>query len=207
MILGIAHLAHSVTDIEQGKKHLECRGFDCVFLERNASNHLAKQHLLKNYQSTHDICLLRNSSLNLAIEIINQGLVCETSRGSYELKDGFIELVTSNLDREKTFWLEVLGFKEKGENILTFSSTISSWSCMIKLVETPQIGLTTLDSRGYPCMAFFTNNLERDIRNAQVKGGYDFTDIFEFYINNRNVKIAMFRTPGGSICELIQPRR
>lgn len=207
MILGIAHLAHSVTDIDQGKKNLEVRGFDCVFLERNARNHLAKKHLLKNYQSTHDICLLRNSSLNIAIEIINHGLVCDNSRGNYELKDGFIELATSNLDREKTFWLEVFGFKEKDEKILTFSSTIPSWSCMIKLVENHQIGFNTLDSRGYPCMAFFTNNLYQDIRKAKVKGGYDFTEIFEFNINNRNLSIAMFRTPGGAICELIQPRR
>ena len=207
MILGMAHLAYSVTDIEQGKKQLESRGFDCVFLEINVGNHLVKKHLLKNYQSTHDICLLRNSSLHLSIEIINHGFVCESSLGSYQLKDNSIELVTSNLDKEKNFWLQVLGFKEKGENILTFSSTIPSWSCTVKLIENPQIGLATLDSKGYPCIALFTNNLERDIADAQVAGGYEFTDFFEFYINNRNLNIAMFRTPGGAICELIQPRK
>jgi hypothetical protein len=207
MILGMAHLAHSVTDIDRGRKQLESRGFECVFLEKNVINNSAKKYLLKNYESTHDICLLRNSRLNLAIEIINHGHLCESRMGSYQLKDDSIELLTPNLGREKTFWLEVLGFKEKGENLLTFSSIIPSWSCTIKLVEKPQIKLATLESIGYPCMAFFTNNLDQDIKTAQLGGAYELTDFFDFSINNRNLKIVMFRTPGGAICELIQPKR
>ncbi|MBP0005260.1 MAG: hypothetical protein J7642_16370 [Cyanobacteria bacterium SBC] len=207
MILGMAHLALSVSSIEEGKKRLENRGFNCIFLERSAINHPAKKHLLEHHQPSHEIALFHNSNINLSIEIINHGHVCYTKRGSYQLKNDCIELCTSDFEKEKNFWIEGLGFREESENLLNFSSIVPRWSCKIKLIENPKIQPTTLDSQGYPCLAFFTNSLARDLDLAKQVGAYDLTEIFELCVNNKTLNIALFRTPGSAICELIQPQR
>ncbi|MGC9384575.1 MAG: hypothetical protein ACP5D6_08260 [Kosmotogaceae bacterium] len=208
MILGMSHIALSVADIDQKKKQLEKRGFNNIFVEKNIINHPTKKHLLKTYQSTHEIALFYHPELNQSVEIINHGYVDYDRKGNFNLKNDHIELsiCEESFDKEQNFWLEVLSFKKTSKNRLVFSSAVPSWSCTIELIEKPKIQPAMLDSQGYPCLALLTNSLERDLSIASQLGAYDLTEIFELDINNRALKISMFRTPGSAICELIQPK-
>ena len=61
-----------------------------------------------------------------------------------------------------------------------------------------------LDSDGYTCCAFLTNNLEEDLAQAKLMGAQDSLRPFQLELNKQYLDVVMFRTPGGAICELIQ---
>ena len=208
MIIGFDHLALSVTDIQLAKKNLETKGFNCVFLAQNVINHPEKQLLLNHYQPSHDIALFTKNVSDLAIEITSHGNISNLSRTAYSYHNNYIQLDTNDLEQEKLFWLNALGFQEKEFNFIEFLSFIPHWSCQIKLNQiAPQILPCTLDGAGYTCMALLTNNLKEDMVKVSQFGAKDITKSFEVSVNNQNLGIVMFRTPTGAICELIQIKR
>lgn len=212
MILGFDHLALSVTNIQLAKRDLETKSFNCIFLAQNVINNPEKQLLLNHYQSSHDIALFRkntSNTFNLAIEITAHGNICKSSKGvyTYNYHSHYIQLNTYDLEQEKFFWLNALGFQEKELNLIEFLSFVPHWSCQIKLNQIAQTLPYTLDSAGYTCLALLTNNLKEDRIKVAQFGAKDITNSFEISVNNQNLDIVMFRTPTGAICELIQIKR
>lgn len=203
MILGIDHISLSVCETEQTKKELEEKGFVCTFLDFNVPNKAEKKSLLTHYQPTHDIGYFKSGSSHVAIEITNHGLITENDSPFY-YRDDYIELQTPDVQKETFFWKSVLNFKEDASNNLVFNSFLPTWSCKIKMIEKKFLKYHTLDSKGHACLAFLTNHLENDIQKAKEAGAYDITSPFNLVVNNKNLRVLMFRTPGGAICELIK---
>lgn len=203
MILGIDHLALSVDATEKAKNELEEAGFICSFMEYNIANHAAKKNLLTHYQSTHDIGFFRPKNSGISIEITNHGSIADTF-APYHYSSHYIELKTSHMQKDIEFWKKVFQFKQEKEDTLKFNSLIPNWSCAVKFSEDKNFHLAALDSKGYSCLAFLTNNIENDTKIAKDAGGYDFITPISIRVNQRHLNIIMFRTPGGAICELIQ---
>ena len=203
MILGIDHIALSVVDTALAKQRLELDNYTCSFIESGIQNDIEKKLLLNHYQPTHDLGFFKPNDKGLCVEITNHGHV-SAGHSSFNFDKDSIELICPNLDVEKKFWMHVLKFQEVSDQIMKFTSHIPQWSCMLKLTENPEITIPTLDSPGYNCLAFLTSNLERDIQTAQQAGAWDIIRLDRFQVNQRNVDIGMFRTPGGAICELIK---
>jgi len=207
MILGVDHLALSVSHTEQARKNLEARGFACDFIATGIPNPVVKKSLLANYQLTHDIGVFRPTKGGLAIEITNHGSVADNST-PYFYHDDYIELQTKEVIAERLFWKSVFRFKEDADGFLILRSPVPQWSCKIKCTENfNAISNSTLDGTGYACLAFLTNNIEQDSEIALISGALDLMNPFTLTVNGRGLEVVMFRTPGGAICELIQIRK
>lgn|SRR3990167_1365439 len=203
MILGIDHIALSVNDTDQAKRKLEALGFSSLFVEFNISNDVAKKHLLKEYRANHDVGIFLSKKEGVSVEIVNHGLTVDTD-APYSYHDNYIELETADVNSEKTFWKSIFRFQETAQDTLVFKSPVRRWSCTIKLRETKLLKQYTLDSRGYTCLAFLTNNLAEDVSAAEKGGASDILTPFSLTVNKQLLNITMLRTPGGAICELIK---
>lgn len=202
MILGIDHLALSVSSTEKAKNELEKDGFICSFMEYNVENNAAKKKLLRHYQSTHDIGFFRPTNGGVPVEITNHGFIADTF-APYQYLSQYIEIKTSNIQEDIIFWKKVFKFKQE-DSVLKFNSMVPSWSCAVKFLEDKKSPPAMLDSKGYSCLAFLTSNIEDDTQLAKETGAFDFITPMSLKVNQRQLKVIMFRTPGGAICELIQ---
>jgi len=70
MILGMDHLALSVTDIDAAVAAGQPLGFDALFVERNLPNPECKRPLLIDHRAFHDVALLRAYGGGTAIEAV-----------------------------------------------------------------------------------------------------------------------------------------
>ncbi len=203
MILGIDHLALSVENTDAVANQLEADGFTCAFMEYGVVNSAEKKMLLDHYQPTHDIGVYKPKKGGVSLEITNHGKIADND-APYLCHGDTIELFTSDIQAEKNFFKKVFRFKELDGHTLKYTSPVPSWSATVKITEKLNIKKNMLDSKGHACLAFLTNNLEQDIQAAVTAGAKDITNSFKLFLNGRNLEVAMFRTPTGAICELIQ---
>lgn len=203
MILGIDHLALTVSNLAVANNDLIARGFSCVFIEQDIINHPMKKSLLSNFHATHDIGFYRSNKKGISIEIVNHHAIADNAT-NYEYCDDYIELKTNDIEKEKIFWKVVFRFQEAEQNFLRFKSPLPHWSCTIKISEAKHQSQSTLDAQGYTCLAFLSNNLEEDIQVAKTNGATDVLAPFRLTVNKQALDVSMFRTPGGAICELIK---
>ena len=204
MILGIDHLAYNITDLEQAAADLVGRGFTQVFCETQLLNHPNKKPLLREYHDEHDIAFFTRDT-QVPIELTRHGASQHNATPPYDYQPDHIILTTPNLQQEKAFWCNQLGFKSTGEdNRISFRSPIPQWSCTLALHEDHAINPCMLDDHGYTCLALLSNHLERDIETAKQGGATDISDIFPHQVNGKKMNITLFRTPGGAMVELIK---
>ncbi len=205
MIIGVDHIALNVSDCEmqEMRAHLIDDGFNCVFWEPDIPNHPDKKILLSYYQPTHSIGLFSSNDGAVAIEITNHGGGVKEKTAFHYCKN-YIELWTPNLALESRFWQEAFSFQAVDANNLVYTSIVSNWSCCLKLVEKKEIKTYSLDAKGYTCCALLTNNIDRDLIQAKLMGAEDIVGPFSLKLNKKQLRVVMFRSPGGAICELIQ---
>ncbi|HSH01836.1 MAG TPA: hypothetical protein VLL52_04895 [Anaerolineae bacterium] len=205
MILGVDHLALTVTDMTVGQQSLEKEGFVCQFAENNQPNAIEKKRFLGHYQPYHDLALFRPKEGGVAVEITNHGPVVASGRGPYQYYQDHIVLHTPDPQVEQAFWQEALRFRKSGEpNLLKLISPVPDWSCRLKLVLDDTIEPCTLDSAGYPCLALLSNKLDQDSQKIAKAGASAFTEPFSLVVNGKRLEIVLFRTPTGALGELIQ---
>lgn len=206
MILGVDHLALNVIDTDKANDDLISQDFQCVFIERDVPNNIAKIPLLKTYQAKHDLGVFRPKGGGVPVEITNHGPSFPGTEGPFSYKGGYIELRTPNVNKEKEFWLGEMGFMLGDDNSMQLRRPVPNWSCTLQLIEDSTIMPYTLDSMGYTCLAFTARNINDLLVRIVSGGGKDATRVFESKVNGREMDIAMFRTPAGAICELIEIR-
>lgn len=109
------------------------------------------------------------------------------------------------------FWVEAAGCRRKkagetagvGWTLLELPSVIQGMQLRILLAEQPVQRVTMLDDPGFNCLALLTSALDRDVRRLAVAGRSD--DVrFSLTVNDRPLRIAMLRSPGGGLVELIE---
>ncbi|MGH9930352.1 MAG: VOC family protein [Pyrinomonadaceae bacterium] len=204
MILGFDHLAWSVSDTDAAARELAGRGYRSTFDERGAANNAAKHGLLDVYRPTHDLALYRADDGRPAIEVTNHGAVSSHTTGPYRIVGTEIALDTLDVQVEETFWCHMLAFRRVEAGHITLKRPVVEWSCTIRLHAVNAPKRATLDSAGHCCLALLTNTLDRDLERATEAGATDATAIFAQPVNGRALRIALFRTPGGAIFELIE---
>ena len=82
------------------------------------------------------------------------------------------------------------------------------WSAQLRLVENksaPQC--QPLDIEGYSCLAFYSNNILEDVQRLVGLGAGSATEEFAVDLSGRRVNVAMLRSPGGAILELLRVNR
>lgn len=61
-----------------------------------------------------------------------------------------------------------------------------------------------LDDAGCACLSLLTTNLAEDSERCASAGAQDMTAIQELVLNGRQMRVRLFRTPGGAPLELLQ---
>lgn len=202
MILGVDHLALSTSDMQKSKKELIARGYELFFHEDDIKNDLNKKKLLRHYQEGHTLAFFYSAN-GVALELTDHGTIYQGTATYYHDNERII-LNTPNLSVDKKFFLDVLKFKELSANRLIFSGFVPRLSCILELVANENMPLPTLDTEGSNCLAFLTNNLDSVMDNAVKLGAWDAIRLDPLTVNSRQLKIGMYRIPGGAICEFIQ---
>lgn len=202
MILGFCHISYSVCDINEALEIFTAQGYNTVFYADGIENNISKKKLLQRYELQHTIVLM-NAKSALPVELTQHSKVYAEGKGNLSLDSNHIELRTTNKNAETKFFTDVLRFKDQ-KNLVVNSSPVPGWSVRIKIVEDKSTETHFLDSRGHTCIAFYTNDLEQDLSKCLYNNVDDVTDIFILRPVSKMLKIAMFRTPGGTILELIE---
>lgn len=211
MIMGFDHLTLSVVDLDAKIAALQQNGYQVRFLQKIV-NHTKKQPLLACYQPEHTLALLIPPTKNGIV----QELTCHGNRlaqppGPYRPDPAHpngIILQTTSIEVESQFWSSALGFHARESGVLTLKRPVAAWSCRLTLEAKETLPYAMLDAQGYPCLALTTSNLESDLERVIQANALEATAPFAVEIHQRLMQIALFRTPSGALCELIQlPQR
>jgi hypothetical protein len=119
--------------------------------------------------------------------------------------------------REAEFWTSALGFKEVSSGALgrdgdwkhlRLPAPVPNWSADVILLEDADpSGLTMLDSGGFPCLALLSTNLKDDLARCIDHGGTIGAKPFSVVVAAKTLNVALFRSPGGALIELLSVAR
>lgn len=197
MILKFDHIAYSCTRNEFEEIMKLFRDYSQVFLDRNLSNLDIKHSFMKYWCDTHDISLLI-SDYCLPVEITAYDQVGEGNK--YEVDDDSIIVNTASLTDSVSFYKSI-GFKDCNESEMVVKPIIGDKSIRLRFNELPNT-VNYLDSAGYCCLAFVTNNAEKEKQKLDRKNIFT-TDIKPLRVNNKQMKIFFSYNDFGDICEFI----
>lgn len=203
MILGFAHLAINVVNIDESAKDWSKLGYTTVAKYRGIQNPPSKRNFSERYQKKHDLFLLKGDNL-WPLELTHHGItqgVNEQLKWSKRL----ITISVPNPAFTEQLLLEGFGFRKEENNELYRKSFIPDWSCRLK-VEKKLTELTRMDAAGPTCLAFYSNRIDEDVNILKNLGVIDYTGIFDVKLGDSDMSIAMMRIPDGPILEFIKPK-
>lgn len=116
------------------------------------------------------------------------------------------------LDESLGFWTRGLGLAlEAGEPSrwahLRPSTALPQWTLDVFLVAATGSAAKRewyLDDAGFPCLAFVTNDVERDRARLREYGAAETGEVFEISVSERTVRACIARGPSGEPIELIE---
>jgi len=203
LILGLEHIAYNAADIEAGIRTIEQLGYTVSFVDRDLPNAPVKKALLDRYEPVHDIAVLSAGGDRPNVEVIYHGPTTRIPPRLDYSSAGTITLETPDPAAESDFFCGALRFKPNGPSGLALRSPVKRWCCTIDLVEDADSPRPTLDVEGYSCLAFLSNSLEKDLDAAVRAGAIDASE-FSIQVEGQHLHVAIFRSPLGAICELLQ---
>jgi hypothetical protein len=201
MILGVDHLAMTATCLDEADHDLVARGFHRVFTAQAVVNHPSKAPLLGRHHPTHDLGFYR-PPLGVPIEVTVHGKA-PSGRSPFRWTPDLISLGSLDPSADAEFLRSALRFRGE-DRLLTLASPIPGWRCTIEVVEDTRTGPLLLDAAGHPCLALLSNSIDDDLVSAIKAGCTDSTGTFCTDLPDRSVRTALFRSPTGTIFELVE---
>lgn len=203
MIIGFDHLALNTHNSQGTISDLESRGYHKSFVEFEIDNPIEKSIHLAHYQPKHDLGQFKHPNTHLTIEFTNHGAGAEQCT-PFELNGTTIQIKTNKILEDEQFLLQSLKFQKISEREFKLTRPLPQWNCQIELIHETSATPSMLDSKGYSCLAFISNYIESDLTVAEQNGATSLTSIFALSVNQKKLRIAMFRLPGGALIEYIQ---
>jgi hypothetical protein len=203
MILGFAHLAVNVDDLEAAETVWKAEGYARTAMHLDAPNHPSKHRFLTNYHPLHDLMLLSGSGL-WPLELTRHGQTY-TANTQLEWNSDAIRVTVPDPAPLHRLLVNGLGFCEDNGD-LVLNSRLLAWSCRLRL-EAGISSPVSLEAAGPSCLAFYSNRISEDAQILIGLGATDYTNEFELALGGRDMTIAMLRAPGGPLIELINPRK
>lgn len=203
MIIGFDHLAMNTNNSLSTIADLESRGYQKSFVEFEIDNPIEKSIHLTHYQPKHDLGQFKHPHTHLTIEFTNHGAFADQGT-PFELNATTIQIKTNKILEDEQILLQSLKFQKISEREFKLTRPFPQWNCQIELIHEASVKRSMLDSKGYSCLAFICNNIENDLIVAEQNGATSLTSIFALSVNQKKLRIAMFRLPGGALIELIQ---
>ncbi len=122
----------------------------------------------------------------------------------------------SDLERSLRFWTEGLRAGETARGTgggrpwvrLAWRTPIPRWSLEIILQNTSkEMDLPYLDSPGFPCLAFLSNDVAGDRLRLIESGARETSELSDHLIHGKKLQIAFARGPSGELVELIEVKK
>ena len=206
MILGFSHLTFGTRNFDQAMRNFQSMGFVPTSIYRSVRSAPAKWPLMTQPAQKHDLALLKRS---LTVEIVSHdtGSVDRPPVLDFDSTAGDIMLRVQDARRELDFLEKVLPCTRAGDRI-AIHGAFPTWSARLRLVEDRSGPHSQpLDIEGYSSLAFYSNNIEEDVRCFVELGAGNATEEFFVELNGRRIGVAMLRSPGGVILELLRINR
>ena len=197
MIVKFDHIAYACSRNELKAVLEKLKGYSKVFLDQNLPNLDIKHSFMNHWCDTHDIYLL-TCNHSLPIEITAYKQVSEGNK--YELVDDTILVNTTSIEESMNFY-KAIGFKSYNESEMLIKPIIGDREIKLgfnKLANT----INYLDSAGYCCLAFVTNNAEKE-KNKLEKENVCTTEVRPLCVNSKQMNIFFAYNDFGDICEFI----
>lgn len=204
MILGFAHLTVHTASTDTVVKRLTSLGWKFVDAYRDVVSAPEKWPLMAMRASRHDLILLNGP---IALEVVSHdtGCVDQPPRIMLDETEPDIRLLAHDIESEKKFIVDGLGFHEANNGRLEFSSPIPQWHVSLSIQSTEDAPADPpLDLAGPSCLAFYSTNPQLDAQRLEAIGCRDCTPLFEIELSGRHMSVLMLRSPSGVILELIK---
>ncbi len=201
MILKFDHIAYSCNKEEVSSLSNILKDYTLVFCEKNVKNIKIKENLMFEYKDNHDIYLFEHKS-NYPIEVTAYSNVADKTE-KYLLFENNIVVNTSCFEKSCDFYKKI-GFKDIENNFLQINTVIgNSTKIQIQNNETSvKCKSNKLDSKGFCCLAFITNNIAKERRRLDSQNIIT-TDIMELELHKKQMNIFFAYNEYGDICEFI----
>jgi hypothetical protein len=206
MNIGFSHISKSCKDIDYEVKNLVVHNFEQKFVSRYLPNHSNKKSVFrgKNFPNTHSIGLFHNTD-GAIIELIEYENISEKTCTRYNIDGKSIMIKANMIDTEIMFWKNALKCKEISTHHLRFSSFIADWSCDFYFQKTEHpLEKPMLNDSGFNCVAFYVKDIDVFISRIMSYNSVMEVAPFPIKVNNKNLRVAMVRSPDGNIIELIE---
>ena len=206
MILGIDHIAINTRNINIYEKILLNDSYKCLFKDEIFNNG-NKKVFLKEYSEYHSIAYYESLNNYFPIELTEHGNDILKKETPISSEHNSINIKVEDIDDEKSLWAELLGLDKPKSNNILFNSLLPKRDFHLNFIQVKKNISYTLDTVGCTCIALLTNNLDKTILSMNSNESTKFVGPWISEVNNRKLKIAMFKTIGGIIVELIQVER
>ena len=201
MILKFDHIAYSCNKEEISSLSNILKDYSLVFCEKNVKNLKIKEKLMFEYKDNHDIYLFEHKN-NYPIEVTAySNLSFKTDK--YLLFEDYIVVNTSSFINSYDFYQKI-GFKDIENNFLRINTIIGN-STKIQIQNNEildECKSNKLDSKGFCCLAFITNNIAKEKRRLDSLNIIT-TDIMELELHKKQMNIFFAYNEYGDICEFI----
>lgn len=203
MILKFDHIAFSCDKkaINDFLKLID--GYETVFYEEGIENPRIKEALMASFQNNHTIALMEKQD-NLPIEITAYDI---THKGEpkYRFSCDIPHRITVNTwdENESISFYKSIGFTENCDRMLKMSFAVGLRHLELQIVKNYRPTENKLDTEGYCCLAFVTNDVKKEKRRLEERG-LCVTDIGTVQLNNRIMEVFFANNAQGDTCEFIQ---
>lgn len=206
MIIKFDHIALTCKISEWKEVSGKLQGYMPLFAEENVPNLSLKAALMSTWHENHVISLLVSNE-GLPIEITAYDTVAKGPQ-KYLLAEDLIIVRTKAL-RDSMAFYEALGFRTLSETEMEKSFLIAPSKLHLQFEEekeaeeSPLRHLPYLDQAGYCCLAFVTNNAEKERTNL-IRKGVQVTEVDELPLGQKIMKLFFAYNLLGDVCELIE---
>lgn len=204
MIIKFDHIAYSCkkSEIQRYKSTLD--GYREVFHYLAAVNIEIKFGLMQNRLADHDIVLFEKEN-SIPIEVTGYDYVGEGKK-HYETSNNVIIVNTAD-DAVSGKFYETIGFKIDEDRMHMTLRPLIGIPVKIKINDGVKKSINTevdnyLDSAGYCCLAFITNNPWKE-KSKLESSGLCTTDIVPLQLGDKKMNIFFTKSDVGDICEYI----
>lgn len=213
MILGASHLTLASQDAPQAARALEDRGFTLDFTDPRVVNSPEKQPLLSASGRAAKTIGIRyfKGRAGPAVELLSYPTAGpdHPSRFIPEFVDGSLVGVTCPVDdlrKAEGFWREA-GLKPAGGGMLELTAPLPQWRLRLTLRKEEAGVVPGLDSLGYHCLSLLSSDIDADLKRLSASTLGEASVPFDVVVNQKTLRAAMVRGPGGGLVELIEVRR
>lgn len=202
MLIGFSHLTYNCSNADKKISELINKGYKIDFEEKNISNNVLKKPFLKHYAPNHDITLLKHND-EYSIELINHNVLEFDIQDRIEYGKDIIVFVNDQyIEREFEFW-ELLGLTVNRPKI-SLKRPIKNWCLEFNIIESnKKLKEQKLDLKGITSFVFIVKNIT-DVKDKIKSKVKVITNIFDVYVNKKNLNIFFVESPSGLIIELIE---